>query len=130
MKIAFPGGARVSAEYLGFRIETDQPVDQGGENSALAPFDLFLVSVGTCVGHYARKFMVQRELSTEGLGVELTTTRDPERKRISQIAVKLVLPAGFPVKYEKAIQRAAEGCTVKKTMLDPPEFVTTTEIGA
>ena len=130
MTIAFPGGARVSAEYEGFTVETDQPVELGGENSAPAPFDLFLVSIGTCVGHYARKFLTQRELSTEGLRVELNMTKDPERKLLSRIAIKLVLPQGFPVKYERAIVNAVNSCTVKKTILDPPEFSVTIETGA
>lgn len=130
MTITFPGGARVSAEYEGFTVTTDQPVDQGGENSAPAPFDYFLISIGTCVGHYARKFLQKRELSTTGLRVELTTTKDPERKRLSEISIKLVLPDGFPEKYRKAIVNAANSCTVKKTILDPPTFTVTIDAGA
>jgi putative redox protein len=130
MTITFPGGARVSAEYEGFTVETDQPVDQGGENSAPAPFDLFLISLGTCAGHYARKFLAQRKLSTDDLRVELTTTKDPDRKLLSEIAIKLVLPKDFPVKYEKAIVKAVDSCTVKKTVLNPPAFAVTIEAGA
>ena len=122
MTIAFPGGARVRAEYEGFTVETDQPVDQGGENSAPAPFDYFLISIGTCAGLYARRFLEQRELSCEGLRVELTTTKDPESKLLSEISIKLVLPEGFPAKYEKAIVKAAHTCSVKKAILNPPIF--------
>jgi hypothetical protein len=31
MKIYFPGGKKVYADYLGFTYETDQPVKAGGE---------------------------------------------------------------------------------------------------
>jgi len=129
MAIAFPGGARVSAEYEGFTVETDQPVDQGGENSAPAPFDYFLISIGTCAGHYIRKFLEHRKLSTEGLRVELTATKDLERKRLSEISIKVVPPKDFPRKYEKAIAKAIDSCTVKKTILDPPAFAVTVEAG-
>ena len=130
MTITFPGGARVRAEYEGFTVETDQPVDQGGQNSAPAPFDLFLISMGTCAGHYARKFLEQRKLSTEGLRVELTTTKDPERKLLSEISIRLELPADFPEKYKKAIVKAIDSCTVKKTVLDPPTFNVAIKAGA
>ena len=48
MKVTFPGGMRVDAEYKGRVIQTDQPVYQGGGGEAPAPFDLFLASIATC----------------------------------------------------------------------------------
>jgi uncharacterized OsmC-like protein len=57
MKIYFPGNKRVYANYGGFTIETDQPARGGGDDSAPAPFDLFLASIGTCAGIYALNSM-------------------------------------------------------------------------
>ena len=57
MEIYFPGNKRVYANYGGFTIETDQPARGGGDDSAPAPFDLFLASIGTCAGIYALNFM-------------------------------------------------------------------------
>ena len=96
MEITFPGGVAVTAHYKGFEIKTDQPEANGGENSAAAPFDLFLVSLGTCAGFYALRFCQQRELTTEGMQMTLDTERDPESKRLDHIAINLTLPAGFP----------------------------------
>ncbi len=50
IRVTFPGGVKVEAVYKGFVIKTDQPVHQGGENTAPAPFDLFLASIATCAG--------------------------------------------------------------------------------
>ena len=66
MQIYFPGGKRVYADYGGFTIETDQPARGGGDDSAPAPFDLFLASIGTCAGIYALGFMQQRGIDPEG----------------------------------------------------------------
>ena len=66
MEIFFPGNKKVSANYRGFRIDTDQPVGAGGDGSAPAPFDLFLASIGTCAGIYVLQFLQQRGLPTEG----------------------------------------------------------------
>lgn len=128
MTIGFPGGARVSAEYEGFTVETDQPAEQGGENSAPAPFDYFLISIGTCVGYYVLKFLQKRELPTEGVRLELSTVKDPERKMHTEVRIRLRLPKSFPKKYEKAIVKAADGCSVKKHILTPPAFVMDVEI--
>ena len=65
MKIFFPGGKKVSAQYRGFTIQTDQSISGGGESSAPAPFDLFLASIGTCAGIYVLLFCRQRNIPTE-----------------------------------------------------------------
>ena len=122
MEITFPGGVRVNAKYGGFDIATDQPEKNGGENSAPAPFDLFLVSLGTCAGFYALRFCQQRELTTDGMRLSLTTRRNPETKRLDRIEITLNLPDGFPEKYRGAIIRATDQCAVKKVLVDPPEI--------
>jgi len=122
MEITFPGGVRVNAQYSDFDIATDQPEKNGGENSAPAPFDLFLVSLGTCAGFYALRFCQQRELTTDGMRMSLTTRRNPETKRLDRIEITLNLPDGFPEKYRGAIIRATDQCAVKKVLVDPPEI--------
>ena len=122
MDITFPGGAAVEARFDGFTVRTDQPVAHGGENSAPAPFDLFLVSLGTCAGLYALRFCQGRSLPTEGLKLTLETERDVEERRLSKIRLSIHLPSGFPEKYQEAIIRAVNQCSVKRTILDAPEF--------
>ncbi|MCP3978500.1 MAG: osmotically inducible protein OsmC [bacterium] len=125
MRIGFPGGERVEAEYGSFTIRTDQPAHKGGEGTAPAPFDYFLASIGTCAGFYVHKFLRQRDLPTQGVHVVLRTTKDTERRMIEQIDLDIVVPDDFPEKYEKAIVRAVDQCTVKRHILTPPRFSTT-----
>lgn len=122
MEISFPGGVAVDARYEGFTIRTDQPVEGGGNNSAPAPFDLFLASLGTCAGFYAQAFCRQRQIATEGLKIVLDWERDEIRHRLSRIDMRVTLPEGFPDKYRKAMLKAIDQCSVKRAILDPPEF--------
>ena len=122
MDITFPGGVRVNAQYNDFEIETDQPEKNGGENSAPSPFDLFLVSLGTCAGFFALRFCQQRELPTDGMHLSLTTERNRETKRLDRVEITLKLPDGFPEKYRSAIIRATDQCAVKKALIDPPDI--------
>ena len=128
MKIRFPGQLRVDAEYKGFTIQTDQPGRFGGDDSAPAPFDLFLSSLGTCAGFYVMKFLTQRDLPMETMTLTLETEKDPATKQISKVLFRLDLPKGFPTKYERAIVRAIDQCSVKQHILDPPEFETIVSI--
>ena len=80
MKVYFPGGKKVNADYNGFTIETDQMVMAGGEGSAPQPFDLFLASIGTCAGIYVLGFCQQRGLPTEGIEIIQTIEPNPKTK--------------------------------------------------
>ncbi len=128
LKVTFPGGKRVDAEYKGFIIRTDQSVQQGGQGSAPSPFDLFLTSIATCSGVYVLDFCQRRNISLEKAALTMRTKTDPETKRIAHITIEVQLPRGFPEKYKNAIILAVNGCTVKKHILKPPTFEVTTKI--
>ena len=129
MKISFPGGLRVDAEYKGFVIKTDQPVYSGGDGSAPAPFDLFLASIATCAGIYVLFFCQRREIPTEKAAVVMKTRRNPETKRIEKISIEIQLPPEFPEKYKKAVIKAVDSCSVKEHILNPPVFEVVAKIG-
>ena len=122
MTLNFPGGVVVEAVWKGHTIRTDQPTRDGGGDTAPAPFDLFLASLATCAGFYALRFCQERELSTDGLALAMSLERDPEKKKISLIRIRLTTPKDFPEKYNAAIVRAMDTCAVKRHILDAPEF--------
>ena len=129
MEIYFAGNKKVSADYKGFTVETDQPTAEGGDGTAPAPFDLFLASLGTCAGFYVLRFMQQRALPTEDARLFMSMERNPKTHLVSRISIKIKLPAGFPEKYEAAVIRAAELCAVKRHLDNPPAFEISTSIG-
>ena len=125
LQVSFPGGLTVTAQIDGFEIMTDQPVEDGGQGSAPAPYDFFLASIGTCAGFYVLRFLQERQLPTEGLGMTLDIERDPETRKLLKVLLDIQVPDGFPEKYQKAVIRAASMCSVKKALSFPPEFVMT-----
>ena len=129
MKVTFPGGMRVDAEYKGRVIQTDQPVYQGGGGEAPAPFDLFLASIATCSGFYVLAFCEKRGISVENASVVMRTERNPERKMIEKIIIEVQLPPEFPEKYTNAVLKAVDACTVKAHMVEPPAFELKAKIG-
>ena len=120
IKVTFPGGLRVDAEYKGHVVKTDQPVHQGGDGTAPGPFDLFLVSLATCAGFYTVAFCRERGIPTEKAGVIMRLEKNPETKMIGRISIEIDLPAEFPERYQKAIIRAVDTCTVKAHIMKPP----------
>ena len=129
IKVTFPGGMRVDAEYKGRIIQSDQPVYQGGEGTAPAPFDLFLASIATCSGFYVLAFCQKRGIPIENAFVVMRTERNPERKMIEKIIIEVQLPPEFPEKYKSAVLKAVDTCTVKAHIMNPPEFELNAKIG-
>jgi ribosomal protein S12 methylthiotransferase accessory factor len=116
------GGKKVTASTDKYTITTDQTVDDGGDASAPAPFDLFLASIATCAGHYVYEFCQKRDIPVDEIELLMNWERDEKTRMITLMNVEIRLPDSFPRKYEKAIVRAADLCSVKKHIVDPPEI--------
>ncbi len=126
MKITFPGGKKVNAELDGFTHKTDQALISGGDESAPEPFSLFLSSIGTCTGIYVLRFCQERNIDTTGMEIIQSMDLNSLSGMIDKIKLNIILPDGFPDKYRKAVIKAANLCSVKKHMENPPQFIITT----
>ena len=122
MEITFDGGKVVTAHTNGHIIKTDQPVANGGENSAPAPFELFLASIGTCAGIYVKSFCDNRKIPTDNIRIIQKTEYNKETGLPVNITLDIKLPADFPEKYKASVINVAELCKVKKTIVNTPVF--------
>lgn len=129
MKVTFPGGKRVDAEYKGFLIKTDQPVYVGGDGTEPAPFDLFLGSIATCVGFYVLAFCQSRGIRMDQASVLMHMHKNEHKKMIDKISFEIQVPAEFPEKYKRAIIKSVDSCAVKNHMVDAPDFDYVVNIG-
>jgi putative redox protein len=122
MEVTFDGNKVITAHLNGHTIRTDQPVNAGGTNSAPAPFELFLASIGTCAGIYVKSFCDNRGISTENMKIIQTAEYDKQTGLPIRIKIDIQLPVDFPEKYKAAVINAAELCKVKKTIANQPIF--------
>jgi ribosomal protein S12 methylthiotransferase accessory factor len=122
MVVTFPGGKKVDTELGGHVIRTDQPVSNGGEDTAPAPFSLFLASIGTCAGIYVVGFCQKRNLPTAGIRIVQRNHFDPQTGTLAGVDLDIEVPASFPDKYHEALVRVADQCAVKKAIHAQPRF--------
>ena len=120
MEISFPGGKKVKASYDSFTVQTDQPVADGGFGSAPSPFDLFLVSIGTCTGFYILSFCLRKNIPTENIRLTAHFQRNPETYMVENVRINIHVPNDFPEKYKNAVVKAADLCSVKRHLQNPP----------
>ncbi len=122
IRVRFPGGRRVDADF-GFQVvHTDQSPAGGGEGSAPEPFQLFLASLATCAGVYVLGFCRARGLSTEGISLVQHQRFDSLTRRLQRVEIEILLPPTFPEKYRAALVQAASACAVKKVLAAPPDI--------
>lgn len=125
--ISFEGGQKVAANFPdGLQMLTDQPGADGTPGAAPSPFAYFLGSIGTCAGIYVLEFCNARNIPTEKVSLtqHIEFELDPQgKRRVSKVSLTINLPPEFPERYQKAIVKAAELCSVKKAIMHPPEFV-------
>jgi putative redox protein len=120
MEIRFPGGKKVEARFDNLTVITDQPREDGGEGSAPSPFDLFLASIGTCTGYYVLSFCQKNNIPTEHIRLTASMDWNPQKHLVEHVDIKIHVPADFPEKYKTAVVKAADVCTVKRHLHNPP----------
>ena len=125
INLSFPGGKKVDVHLdEKFVVKTDQGVSHGGEGSAPEPYSFFLASYASCAGIFALEFCKTRNLKTEELKVELVCDWDKEAHRYSSFEIVVTPPSDMPEKLKKAFERSISLCSVKKTIMNPPEMTT------
>ena len=120
--INFAGNKKVNAHFRGFTLKSDQPVADGGDNSAPSPLEIFLASIGMCAGFYIAVFCQSRSIPTDNIIMTQNVMRNDKTHRVEKMNIDIVLPPNFPEKYKSAIVKAAQSCSVKKFLDAPPEI--------
>ncbi|HEX2037093.1 MAG TPA: OsmC family protein [Chloroflexota bacterium] len=94
----------------------------GGDE--LSPLQLLAASLATCTGAVLLTYGTTAKLDLRGLAVDVRWDYAGAPQRVARYAVTLHLPGTVPVGRHKAILRAAETCTVHRTLQQPPSIST------
>lgn len=125
--ITLPGKRRVDAAFGHHVVHTDQPLDNGGEDTAPSPFNLFLAALGTCAGIFVQGFCAKRNLPYEGIRLVQRPSYGPDGT-LTAVDIDILLPPDFPENYREAVARVAEQCSVKKAIAAQPRFTVTPKL--
>ena len=110
-------GARFSATIRSHEVRMDQPVGNGGDDSAPTPVDLVVGALGGCVALYTRRFLLNHELSPAGLEVDVEQRAMPRDGRRGAFAITVRVPVALTVRQRELLERVIRACPVH-TMLE------------
>lgn len=128
IRVFFAGNKKVYADLGNFIVETDQPIAGGGEDTAPAPFELFLASLATCAGIYVKGYCDSRKLNAENIELIQNVEFDQATKLPKNITIEILVPEDFPKEHYDSIIKVASYCKVKKTISAQPNFEVVTKI--
>jgi uncharacterized OsmC-like protein len=115
-------GDAYEVRVRGHILAVDQPVPDGGTDTAPTPAELLVTSLTACVAHHAGRFLERHGVSREGLRIdtEFRVTSD-RRPRVDRIRLRVHAPA-LPAGRREALRAAVSHCTVKNTLEKTPQI--------
>jgi putative redox protein len=114
---------KFEATARGHRVICDQPATNGGSDAGMTPPEFLLVSLGTCAGFYAAKYLETRSLPTEGLEVTVSAEKAAQPARLGSFRIEVTVPELDPA-HEAGVLRAVKACLIHNTLLNAPAIHT------
>jgi uncharacterized OsmC-like protein len=87
-----------------------------GSDQGPTPPDLFVASLGSCVGVFVANYCRNAGTDVTDLSVDVAYAKAEDPTRLTNVRVRINLPHGDYARREKAILRVAERCPVHETV--------------
>ncbi len=97
-------------------VMADVPESMGGQDRAPMPPQLFIASLGTCVGALVAEYCQKVGISTEDMTVDVSFEKAQKPVRLTDVRVTVNLPHGDCSRRLEAIERVAKHCPVHETI--------------
>lgn len=98
------------------KVTIDVPAGMGGDDRGPIPPQLFIASLGSCIGAFVAQYCEKNGIDDEGMEVDITFDKAADPTRLVNLKAQVRLPKGECGKRVKAIERVAEHCPVHSTI--------------
>jgi len=103
------------------QIIIDQPKDKGGADEGMNPLEVFLASLGACIGFYAKNYCKNANIDTAGLQVKVNSQLSQDSpKSFKEIQVKIELSKDIGNRKD-ALLSFVKNCPVHNTLNSSPK---------
>ena len=112
----YQGDMAFEAVLGNHRLLIDVPPSMGGRDRAPTPPELFVASLGSCVGAFVAGYCERTGLDARDMTVDVRFAKASEPTRLTDLVVVVNLPHARCEAREEAIRRVAEHCPVHETI--------------
>ncbi|MFF4469730.1 OsmC family protein [Streptomyces sp. NPDC001599] len=107
----------------GHVLTVDQPLADGGKDTAPTPVELFVAAVASCAAHYAGRFLDRHGAGRDGFSVRAGFRMADDRPpRVASLRLTVTAPS-LPAERLAALRAVVSHCTVTNTLVQAPEVM-------
>ena len=122
VKVSHLGQVRFNIQSRSHSILCDQPVDNGGQDTAMTPPELMLASLGSCAAFYAVQYLKARNLADSGVEVSVTAEKLKSPARLGNFTIHVEYPVELDQDHTEGLMRSVKHCLIHNTLLVTPEI--------
>ena len=123
VKVSHVDGVRFAIQARSHVVTSDQPLDNGGEDSGMTPPEFLLASLGSCAAYYAVEYLRTRNLAQTGVGVSVSAEKLLKPARLGNFRIHVLSPVELNPQHSEGLVRAVHHCLVHNTLLSPSEIM-------
>ena len=130
VKVSHVDGVRFAIQARSHIVTSDQPMENGGEDSGMTPPEFLLASLGSCAAYYAVEYLRTRNLAQTGVEVSVSAEKLMKPARLGNFRIHVLCPVKLNPEQTEGVMRSVHHCLVHNTLLSPPEIkIDLTSIG-
>jgi len=122
VKVSHLGQVRFNIQSRSHSILCDQPVDNGGEDTAMTPPELMLASLGSCAAFYAVQYLKARNLADSRVEVSVTAEKLKGPARLGNFKIHVEYPVELDQDHQDGLMRSVKHCLIHNTLLVTPDI--------
>lgn len=122
IKVSHINGVRFAIQARSHVVLSDQPIENGGEDTGMTPPEFLLASLGSCAAYYAAEYLRTRNLAQTGVEVSVTAEKLLKPPRLDKFRIHVISPVQLAPEHHAGMVRAIARCLVHNTLLSPPEI--------
>jgi len=122
VKVSHLGNVKFNIQSRSHSVLCDQPIDNGGEDTAMTPPELMLAALGSCAAFYAVQYLKTRNLADSGVEVSVTAEKLKGPARLGNFKIHVEYPVALDQDHTDGLMRSVKHCLIHNTLLVTPEI--------
>jgi len=114
--VRYENGTRFSATCDGYTVTTGKGDDGDTRRDGMTPSELFIASLGTCIGLYVASYCRHHGIPCQGMTVELSRETARAPSRTTKVTAVIKLGAALSPQDAEAILHVARHCHVHESI--------------
>ncbi|HEU5352122.1 MAG TPA: OsmC family protein [Terracidiphilus sp.] len=123
IKVTHLDQVRFQIQARNHSVISDQPANNGGEDTGMTPPEFLLASLGSCAAFYAVQYLKARNLlGDKPVEVSVNAEKLLKPARLDNFRVRVDCPVPLTQEQNEGLMRSVHLCLIHNTLLQPPSI--------